>query len=54
MSGSFKGAEESVCRGGQSNLSEHERPQSGCGPGSPEEEEIKKKLKFFFMNPVEK
>ena len=57
-SGSFKGAEESdeeiVFRGGQSDLPGYERLQSGCGPGSPEEEKIKRKLKFFFLNPVEK
>lgn len=57
-SGSFKGAEESdeeiVFRGGQTDLPGYERLQSGCGPGSPEEEKIKRKLKFFFLNPVEK
>ena len=54
-SGSFKGAEESVFRGDQSALPGHGRLKSGCGPGSPEEEEnIKSKLKFFFLNPVEK
>ena len=57
-SGSFKGAEESddeiVFRGGQSDLPGYERLQSGSGAGSPEEEKIKRKLKFFFLNPVEK
>ena len=51
-SGSVKGAEESVIRGDQSDLPGHDRLQSGCG--SPEEEKIKSKLKFFFLNPVEK
>jgi hypothetical protein len=53
-SGSFKGAEESVFRGVQSDLPGQDMLQSGCGPGSPEEEKIKSKLKFFFLNPVEK
>ena len=57
-SGSFKGADESdeeiVFRGCQGNVSGYERLQGGLGPGSSEEEKIKRKLKFFFLNPVEK
>jgi len=58
-SGSFKGAEESdeeiVFRGCQGNVSGYERLQGGLGgSGSSEEEKIKRKLKFFFLNPVEK
>jgi len=53
-SGSFKGADESdeeiVFRGDSHNISGYERLQSG----SSEEEKIKRKLKFFFLNPVEK
>ena len=30
------------------------RLETVIGPGSPEEEKLKRKLKFFFMNPVEK
>ena len=59
-SGSFKGPEESdeeiVFRGVQSDVSAsgYERLPSASGPHSPEEEKIKRKLKFFFFNPVEK
>jgi len=59
-SGSFKGAEESdeeiVFRGGSqsSNMPGYDRLENSSGPGSPEEEKIKRKLKFFFLNPVEK
>ena len=64
-SGSFKGPEESEdeevafrgCRRASRIELESEgyqRLESVMGPGSPEEEKLKRKLKFFFMNPVEK
>ena len=66
-SGSFKGPEESDfedeevtfrgCRRTSRMELEsdgYQRLESVIGPGSPEEEKLKRKLKFFFMNPVEK
>ena len=66
-SGSFKGPEESDfedeevtfrgCRRTSRMELEsdgYQRLESVMGPGSPEEEKLKRKLKFFFMNPVEK
>ena len=65
-SGSFNGPDESDedevafrgCRRSsqisRDNLEGYQRLESIIGPGSPEEEKLKRKLKFFFMNPVEK
>ena len=66
-SGSFKGPEESdledeeVAFRGCRRTSRielesdgYQRLESVIGPGSPDEEKLKRKLKFFFMNPVEK
>ena len=56
-SGSFKGADESdeeiAFRGDQSDLAGYNRLQT-VDPRVQEEEKIKRKLKFFFFNPVEK
>ena len=64
-SGSFKGPGESEdeevtfrqCRRTSRQELEsdgYQRLESVMGPGSPEEEKLKRKLKFFFMNPMEK
>ena len=63
-SGSFKGPWESeedeepevTFRGCRNEFESegYQRLETVIGPGSPEEEKLKRKLKFFFMNPVEK
>jgi len=60
-SGSFLGAEESdeeiVFRGSahdRHGMDGYQRLETCSGPQSGEEEKLKRKLKFFFMNPIEK